>query len=153
MRAAEELRYLVLALQRAGNLLLAAELRPLDLTPAQAEVITVLVGHQPLSLTGLGELLVCETGTSPSRIVDRLVKSGLVAREVHPDDRRHVQLSLTSQGTELATKVADVDERLHNAIDDLIGGRDTDSTLTLLRAMTADLPAGRAVARRRGPHS
>lgn len=42
MRIAEELRYLILAIQREGNRLLAAELRPLGVTPSQAEVLRVL---------------------------------------------------------------------------------------------------------------
>ena len=42
MRTAEELRYLILAIQREGNRLLAADLRPLGITPSQAEVIRVL---------------------------------------------------------------------------------------------------------------
>src|SRR5204862_2497912 len=74
MTPAEELRYLILALQREGNRLLAAGLRALELTPSQAETLRVLADHQPLTLTGLGELLVCETGDNPSRLVDRLVK-------------------------------------------------------------------------------
>lgn len=53
--------------------LLAADLRPLGVTPSQAEVLRVLADHQPLTLIGLGELLICETGGSPSRLVDRLV--------------------------------------------------------------------------------
>ena len=39
MDPVEELRYLVLAVQRDGNRALAALLRPLGVTPAQAEVI------------------------------------------------------------------------------------------------------------------
>ncbi|MGH3837690.1 MAG: MarR family transcriptional regulator [Pseudonocardiaceae bacterium] len=86
MRTAEELRYLILAIQREGNRVLAADLRPLGLTPSQAEVLRVLADFQPLTLTGLGELLVCEHGTNPSRLVDRLVSAGLVWRETQADD-------------------------------------------------------------------
>lgn len=89
MRVAEELRYLILAIQREGNRLLAAELRPLGVTPSQAEVLRVLSDHQPLTLNALGELLVCETGNSPSRLVDRLVAQDLVQRDTDPHDRRY----------------------------------------------------------------
>src|SRR3954454_11517521 len=95
MTPAEELRYLILAMQREGNRLLAAGLRGLDLTPSQAETLRVLTDHQPLTLSGLGELLVCESGDTPSRLVDRLVKNGLIRREVDPGDRRQVHLTLT----------------------------------------------------------
>src|SRR6266700_3672007 len=76
----EQLRYLVLAAQRDGNRALAARLRPLDLTPAQAEVLTVLAGaDRPLTVRQIGEQLVCEPG-SPSRLVASLVTAGLLAR-------------------------------------------------------------------------
>src|SRR6188472_3465412 len=106
MTPVEELRYLILALQREGNRLLAAGLRELKLTPSQAETLRVLADHQPLSLSGLGELLVCETGDNPSRLVDRLVKVGLVDRRADPSDRRHVTLRLTPLGKRLARDVA-----------------------------------------------
>lgn len=153
MRAAEELRYLILALQREGNRLLAADLRPLGLTPAQAEALDVLAAHQPLTLSGLGELLVCESGTNPSRIVDRLVSSGLVQRDTDPEDRRHVLLSLTTQGRKLAKRVAVVEDRLHETLDGLIAGRPTAPTLALLRALAANFPAGQALDRRRSQAS
>src|SRR5882757_9701174 len=77
MNPADEMRYLILAAQREGNRLLSDYIRPLGLTPAQAEVLSVLHEAQPLSLIEVGERLICETG-SPSRLVDGLVKAGLV---------------------------------------------------------------------------
>lgn len=150
MTPAEELRFLILAIQREGNRLFAADLRPLGLTPSQAESLRVLEDHQPLTLTGLGELLVCETGDNPSRLVDRLVKAGLVDRETDPADRRHVTLTLTAEGRRFAREVRIVEERLHQTIQTLITGKDVESTLALLRTVAEAFPAGRAVARRRG---
>ncbi|GAA1718224.1 MarR family transcriptional regulator [Fodinicola feengrottensis] len=150
MKAVEELRYLVLALQREGNRLLAASLRPLGLTPAQAEVVGILATRPPLSLNGIGELLVCESGTSPSRIVDRLVSAGLVRREGTPADRRQVLLSLTDQGRALAERVAEVEDGLHQALENLIGDRPIDGTVELLRELASGFPAGQAIQRRKG---
>jgi DNA-binding MarR family transcriptional regulator len=149
MTPAEELRYLILAIQREGNRLLAADLRPLGLTPSQAESLRVLADYQPLTLTGLGELLVCETGDNPSRLVDRLVKAGLVDRQADPADRRHVTLTLTPAGTRLAREVATVEQRLHDTIETLVAGQPVEQTITLLRAFADAFPAGRALARRR----
>jgi len=147
---AEEFRYLILALQREGNRLLAAGLRPLKLTPSQAETLRVLADHQPLTLTGLGELLVCESGDNPSRLVDRLVRLGLIRREVDPRDRRQVNLTLTPTGQQLAGEVATVESQLHSAIESLLAGQPVDQTLTLLRTLADAFPAGQALARRRG---
>jgi DNA-binding MarR family transcriptional regulator len=149
MTPAEELRYLILAIQREGNRLYANDLRPLDLTPSQAEALRVLADYQPLTLTGLGELLVCETGDNPSRLVDRLVKAGLINRDTDPADRRHVTLTLTEAGTLLARDVAVVEARLHQTIETLVSGQPVQETITLLRAFADAFPAGQALARRR----
>jgi len=148
MRTAEELRYLILAIQREGNRILAAELRPLGVTPSQAEVLRVLADHQPLTLLALGELLVCETGGSPSRLVDRLVTAGLVRREPDPVDRRQVTLSLTNQGRRTARQITRAEERLYDVIDAHTEGQPVDQALMLLRALAAAFPAGAALARR-----
>lgn len=149
MRVAEELRYLILAIQREGNRLLAAELRPLGVTPSQAEVLRVLRDHGPLTLTALGELLVCETGNSPSRLVDRLVAQGLVQRDTDPDDRRFLTLSLTTEGKRLSRRIVACEERLYRTIDDLVGDNPVEPTLQTLRSLAGAFPAGQALARRR----
>ena len=148
MRTAEQLRYLVLAAQHEGNRLLAQQLRPLALTPSQAEVIRILTDHQPLTLRGLGELLVCETGTNPSRLVDRLVTMGAVTRQPAADDRREVELTLTTEGKRLAGRIATIEDKLYRTLDAAAAGRNIDDTITLLRAFVSDLPAGQALARR-----
>lgn len=148
MRSAEELRYLILAAQREGNRLLAQALRPLGVTPSQAEVVRVLQEHGPLTLNGLGELLVCESGNSPSRLVDRLVATGLVRREVAAHDRRHVELSLTGEGARMGQRVTEVEDELYRSIDAASAGRDVEQVTGFLRDFVGDLPAGQAVARR-----
>ena len=149
MRPAEELRYLILAIQREGNRLFASELRPLGVTPSQAEVLRVLSDHGPLTLAALGDLLVCETGNSPSRLVDRLVAHGLVRRDVDPADRRYVTLSLTGDGKGISRRIAKVEQRLYSTIDAQVANQPIDETLRTLRALASAFPAGHAVARRR----
>ncbi len=97
MQPVEEFLYLVLAAQREGNRILTEALRPLDLTPSQAEVLRVLQEHQPLSLIALGDLLVCESG-SPSRLVNGLVEADLVKRVPSASNGRMVTLTLTAAG-------------------------------------------------------
>jgi DNA-binding MarR family transcriptional regulator len=150
VKPAEELRYLILAIQREGNRLLAASLRPLGLTPSQAEVLRVLQDYQPLTLSGLGELLVCETSTSPSRLVDRLVAQGLVQRDVDPTDRRFLTLSLTADGQALVRRVGKVEDELHDMLDRLTQDAPVAETISLLRGIADAFPAGHALARRRG---
>jgi DNA-binding MarR family transcriptional regulator len=108
---AGELRFLILGAQREGNRRLAALLAPEGLTPAQAEVLSVLSGSGPMTLTDLGRRLVCEAG-SPSRLVDVLVRAGLIDRVASEQDRRRVELSLTPAGAAKARVVAAVDAEL-----------------------------------------
>jgi MarR family transcriptional regulator, organic hydroperoxide resistance regulator len=145
---AAELRYLVLAAQREGNRLLAARLRPLGLTTAQAEVLSLLNERKVLTLSGLGELLVCESGTNPSRLVDRLVTQGLLERTRSATDRREVLLQLTSTGRRAAAQATAIEGELYAALEVLATGHDVDATIALLRDFVGDLPSGQAVARR-----
>lgn len=149
MKIAEEVRYLILAIQREGNRLLAVELRPLGVTPSQAEVLRVLRDHGPLTLSALGGLLVCETGNSPSRLVDRLVAQGLVQRDTDQDDRRYLALSLTAEGKALSKRIIAAEEVLYEVIDQLVAGLPVNETITTLRAVAGAFPAGEALARRR----
>lgn len=153
MEQMEELRYLILAVQREGNRLLAADLRPLGLTPSQAEVLRVLHDHQPLTLSALGRLLVCETTASPSRLVDRLVSQGLLQRTTDPSDRRSVTLTLTSEGRRLEREVEAVEDRLYATLERLTAGQPVAETLRLLRNVADVFPAGQALARRRAGNS
>ncbi|NUR28987.1 MAG: winged helix DNA-binding protein [Catenulispora sp.] len=153
MTPVEELRYLILAVQREGNRQLAQALRPHGVTPAQAEVLRLLQERQPLTLSGLGELLVCESGTNPSRLVDRLVAAGLVKRVVGEHDRRQVELTLTPEGVRVAGRVAGIEDELHRAIESAGSARDIDTVIAYLRTLADGSPAGEAVALRAGRHS
>jgi DNA-binding MarR family transcriptional regulator len=148
VRPAEELRYLILAAQREGNRLLGQALRPLGITPSQAEVIRILHDRRSLTLNGLGDLLVCESGNSPSRLVDRLASAGLVDRQVSAHDRRHIEVTLTEEGLRLAGRISAIEDSLYESIDAAAEGHDLDQITGFLRAFVADLPAGQALARR-----
>src|SRR5262245_48118682 len=108
----EELRYLVLALQREGNRQLSEALRPLNLTPSQSEVLRVLAQFEQLTLIELGERLICESG-SPSRLVTGMVEAGWVQKTPDPTDGRAVVLALTEAGQSLVKRLDVVEESYH----------------------------------------
>jgi MarR family transcriptional regulator, organic hydroperoxide resistance regulator len=143
----EELRYLILAVQREGNRLLADALRPFHLTPSQAEALRVLQDHEPLSLIALGDLLVCETG-SPSRLVQGLVEAGLIERIPSATDKRMVTLTLTGEGKEMAAKVAAIESQFYEAFSGMVKGTPLPEVLGLLWRVVEGRPAGMALARR-----
>ena len=148
MRDAELLRFLVLAGQREGNRRLANDLRGLGLSPAQAEAIRILGDHGPLTLSGLGGMLVCESGSNPSRLVDKLVGAGLVDRALGVDDRRQVTLSLTPEGGDAEAAVRAIEAAFYADLDTALGDIDPAALIDVLRRFSADSPAGDALKNR-----
>ncbi|MET7519021.1 winged helix DNA-binding protein [Streptomyces sp. NPDC005480] len=148
MRKAEHLRFAILAAQREGNRLLIQALKPHGITPSQAEVLRLLQQHGTLSLNGLGQLLVCESGTNPSRLVERVVAAELVERRTDDADRRYLQLSLTPEGERLATAVAEIEEFLYASMEAASEGLDTDAMLKFLHNFIDPLPSGKALNKR-----
>jgi DNA-binding MarR family transcriptional regulator len=148
MRPEEELRFLVLAAQREGSRALAAALAPLELTPAQAEVVRCLADHGPMSLRDLGRLLVCESG-SPSRLVDTVVGREIVTRTQDPADRRSVTLALTAEGKRLDRAVRRIEDAMYTRIGEHLGAEGIDTALALLRPLVAGSLGGEAIARRK----
>lgn len=142
----DELRYLILAAQREGSRRFAAWLRSANLTPAQAEVLEVLRGRSPLTLAELGRLLVCETG-SPSRLVDGLVRRGLVVRMPGQDDRRVVGLALTPAG-QAAIATASGSGIVRDLIASRLAPHEVEQLVGLLRQLMAGTAGGEAVAAR-----
>ena len=150
MNPAEELRYLVLALQREGNRQLTEALRPIGVTPAQAEVMQVLHQFGELSLSELGERLVCETG-SPSRLVKAMVSQGLINRKTDPNDKRSLRLSLAKKGRNLIAKINQVEDMYNQSVAELARNLPIplETALDALHELVSGTPAGRAVVLRK----
>ncbi|MEL6407583.1 MAG: MarR family transcriptional regulator [Chloroflexota bacterium] len=150
MNINEEIRYLILAIQREGNRNFSEALRPLDLTPAQAEVIRILSEIQPTTLLNLGEHLVCESG-SPSRLINRMVKNGLVEKQPSPDDGRAILLSLTAQGEDALQHLDVIETALHSAIEATIAesGLSSKEIANTLWQFVRDTESGNALQRRK----
>lgn len=149
MQPIEELRYLIFAAQREGNRLFADALRPLGLTPSQAEVLRVLQDYEPLSLIALGDLLVCENG-SPSRLVQGLVEAGFVERIPSTSDKRMVTLTLTGAGRDMAAKVSAIEAQFYETFATLIKDTSLPEIVELLWRFVEGRSAGIALARRTG---
>lgn len=146
MTPAEELRYLILALQREGNRELTELLRPLNLTPAQAEVLQVLDQFDLLTLSELGERLVCETG-SPSRLVKNMVKLGYILRTPDPLDGRAIRLSLSDKAKAIMPQLNQLEDSYNAEVGELATDLPIplDMLLAILRGALGDSDAGRAI--------
>lgn len=148
MEAGEEFRYLVLALQREGNRQLTEALRPLGLTPSQAEVIQVLQQYQTLTLLQLGERLVCESG-SPSRLITSMVEAGWVEKLPNPDDGRAVLLRLTPAAEAVLPALNAVEHQFNQQAANYLEMAGADVILERLRAVVEASPGGQALVRRK----
>jgi len=110
-------------------------------------VLRLLGDYEPLSLTGLGELLVCESGTNPSRLVDRAVDLGLMSRTT-PDagDRRQVVLRLTAEGRTRELAVRQIEEAMYTELDAVGTDAELATVIAVLERVVAGSPAGEAIA-------
>ena len=143
-----ELAISVKAAQREIERRLNDAMRPLGLTGQQSEALTVIGQSGPLALKELGDMLIAEAG-HPSRLVDRLVDAGLVAREVADDDRRRIELSLTAKGRRLERRVEAAREQVLALARALVGDRDLEPTLELFRELLQVTPFAELIERRR----
>jgi DNA-binding MarR family transcriptional regulator len=142
-----ELALTVKAAQRALEQLTNEAMKPLGVTGPQADAIIVIGQAEPLSLKELGELLIAEAG-HPSRLVDRLVEAGLVDRRIG-EDRRRIELSLTSKGRRLEKRLLAAREQIRELALEVLGDRDIEPTLELLRHMLQVSPLAEVIERRR----
>jgi MarR family transcriptional regulator, organic hydroperoxide resistance regulator len=143
-----ELAITVKAAQRELERVTNEAMRPLGVTGPQADAITVIGQAGPLSLKELGDLLIAEAG-HPSRLVDRLVEAELVERHTAGDDRRRIELMLTSKGRRLEKRILAVREQIRELALTVLGDRDIEPTLELLRHMLQVSPLAQVIKRRR----
>ena len=139
---------LIKALQRELERQINEAMAPLGITAAQADALVVIGQTQPLSLKQLGELLIAEAG-HPSRLVDRLVEAGLVERRAAGDDRRRVELSLTPAGRRLEKRVDAARNEVLDLGRELVGDRDLEPAVALMRELVQHTPFAALVQRRR----
>jgi len=145
----DELALLIKAVYRNAVREANAALKDVGLTAAQAEALAVLAAAGPLSLQELGGLLIAEGG-HPSRLVDRLVAAGLVARAPAAEDRRRVTLELTAAGRRLHARAQRRTAPLMAALADRIDARDAEAAARALRTCLEGTELGTVVARRVG---
>ena len=77
-----------------------------DVTLTQYRSLVVLASRGPQGVASLAEA-VAVTPPTASRLVDRLIRKGLVNRRTDRQDRRHVRIVLTEAGRELVNLVTE----------------------------------------------
>jgi DNA-binding MarR family transcriptional regulator len=112
-----------------------AVLRPLELTFARYEILTLLsfTKHGSLPMTRMGALLQVHP-TSVTSAVDRLEAQAFVERVPHPSDRRAVLASITDSGRKrAATATISLNEEVFEQLG--INQEQVNGLLAILRAI------------------
>lgn len=148
MDRAEELRYLILAIQREGNRQLTEVLRAVNLTASQAEVMLVLHQYQPMTLVELGERLVCEAG-SPSRLVKTMAEAGWIEKLPNQKDGRAVLLHLTPAANAILPALNQINQQFNASIADAFGDDAIGILLEHLWPFAHGTNSGQALLRRK----
>ncbi|ONI70407.1 MarR family transcriptional regulator [Actinosynnema sp. ALI-1.44] len=109
---AEPLTQLLTRVVHAVTAQVESVLKPEGLTIDQWLVIEALATRRGLTMAALADHTTA-TGPTLTRVVDRLVTTATVYREVDPDDRRKVRVYLSPRGRathkRIATKVREIE--------------------------------------------
>lgn len=90
-------------------------LKPYGLSHQQYNVLRILKGSYPETLNlGQVKAKMLDRMSDTSRIVDRLVKSGLVSRSIDSKDRRIAKIKITDKGIKLLKEMAKEELNLDN---------------------------------------
>lgn len=81
-------------------------LKPYDLSSEQFNVLRILRGQKgkPANMCVIQERMLAKTSNT-TRLVDKLLLKELVTREVCPDNRRKIEVLITSKGLALLSEI------------------------------------------------
>ena len=126
------------ALMRTSRVLVAVVVRSLsavapDMSVVQLRVLVLVEAAGSLTVSQVSAALEVNA-SSASRTCERLVRAGLLRRDVQPRDRRHSVLSQTPRGRRL---VAEVMERRRAELSTLLERLDAEESAALRRGLVA----------------
>lgn len=107
---------------------------PHEITPQQYNVLRILRGAHPKSLPTMeiAERMVEKT-PGITRLLDRLVEKGLVARERPANDRRRVLISISSDGMALLSSLEEPVQEVTTAVLNGLSGNQVEQLQSILR--------------------
>jgi DNA-binding MarR family transcriptional regulator len=108
--------------------------RAANLSVSQFRMLLFVRRHPGTDLSAVADHM-GTTLPSASQLMSRLVAAGMLARTIHPTERRHLQLSLTETG---AAALAEADTRTREWLRDRLAGA-TPQQLDRLQAALTDL--------------
>jgi DNA-binding MarR family transcriptional regulator len=111
---------------------------PLELTPAQFGVLTVLQAHPGLGQSSLARALGFDKVTV-LRVLRGLQARGLVTRAPAQDNRRNVSVTLTEEGATLLQRAQKPAEKAYRRLMAPLNEQQQEQLLELLQLLTGEL--------------
>lgn len=111
----DSIGFLVGRTQRPLKNLFMQQLKQFGITPEQWLLLAHLSLQEGITVTALSELSMKDKPYT-TRLLDGLEAKGYICRQVNPDDKRSVVISLTAQGVELKQNVTPILIQLDKAI-------------------------------------
>lgn len=105
-----------------------------DLTFGQLRLVYLLAHHGPQSIGQIAERFQLSL-TAASQFADRVERQGLAARHHRSDDRRVVELALTSAGQELVAGMLGMQREVFHDLFSVFGATELQQLETLVRTM------------------
>lgn len=138
----ELLLALLLTREQAGRLSEERLFRPADITDQQFNVLRILKGGPAdgYLIREIRRRMISRNADVP-RLVDRMVRDGLVSRCEDPADRRGCLVRLTAKGTELIGTLAPIHTALCLEVGGVLGESETMTLLDLLQRLRDGLRA------------
>src|SRR5450755_4838083 len=115
--------------------------QPFDITQQQFNILRILRGAgQPLSTLQIRQRML-DKMSDTSRIVDRLVKKGMVKKTVCREDRRLVDVLLTEKGKKLLQTMDGMNEEMESIFKYLSEGEAKQLNVLLDKIRTIENPS------------
>lgn len=132
---------MVVNILRAGKIIdhkVSDVLKKYGVTHIQFNILRILEARMPekLSLGEIQEGLLFET-SDVSRLIDRLVKNGLVDRTYCPNNRRKLEVSITPQGLDVIRKsMPEIEKSMNGYYRDLFNENERDQLIEMMKRIS-----------------
>jgi DNA-binding MarR family transcriptional regulator len=111
-------------------------LKPYQISLPQFNVLRILRGQKgkPANLSTIQDRMVSKMSNT-TRLVDKLIKKGLVERIICEKNRRKVEITITSNGIEFLTKLDPIIDKVEHEITDNLTPDEIENLTQLLHKL------------------
>ena len=115
------------------NLITTRLFKPFDLSLQQYNVLRILRGQKGSSIALMEiENRMLDKSSNVSRLVDKLISKDLVNRSVCSEDRRRIEILITSNGISILKEIDAILSEMNSKLKELISDDDANQTNRIL---------------------